>query len=299
MMIPVLLASGTAWSQPQNFVADVSTAIDRGLTWLDDAGYFQPGIAGDATGLVALTLLEKRPGGDPGAPPQGYAGASPGDQARIDGLIGHLVATANLPFFAYRNGQEMMALALYLRTGGPDQSGALAALNAAFDESATLVGLNDCTPNGSGGCEPGTGGPEPCIDDGFGGCRPGLPSAAGVAAWDGYWCYMELNCPDSSTTQFVISGMSAARFVYADPAYADPDRLAALNLLAARSAQAYQDNGESGEYCSPGGELTASEAGHGYNVGSCNSFQQTASGAWVQLIGGATVNTPGVQQYLE
>lgn len=299
LIIPALLASSPAWSQPQNFVTDVSTAIDRGLTWLDDAGYFAPGIAGDATGLVALTLLEKRPGGDPGAPPQGYAGASSADQARIDGLIGHLVSTANLPFFAYRNGQEMMALALYLRTGGPDQSGALAALNAAFDESATLVGLNDCTPNGSGGCEPGTGGPEPCIDDGFGGCRPGLPSATGVAAWDGYWCYMELNCPDSSTTQFVISGMSAARFVYADPAYADPDRLTALNLLAARSAAAYQANGESGEYCSPGGELTASEAGHGYNVGSCNSFQQTASGAWVQLIGGATVNTPGVQQYLE
>ncbi len=299
LIIPFLLVAGSARSQSQNFVSDVSTAIDRGLQWFSDTGYFVPGAAGDATGLVALTLLEKRPGGNPSAPAQGYSGASPADQARIDGLIGYLVSTANLPFSAYRNGQEMMALALYLRTGGADQSGALAALNLAFDEAAKLVGLKDCTPNGFGGCEPATGGPEPCVADGFGGCRPGLPSAAGVAAWDGYWCYMELNCPDSSTTQFVISGMAAARTVFADPAYSDPARVTALNLLTARSAAAYAANGLAGEYCSPGGTLSATEAGHGYNVGSCNSFQQTASGVWAQLLGGGSINTPGVQHYLE
>lgn len=258
-----------------------------------------PGFAGDATGLIALTLLEKRPGGDPDAPSQGYAGASPADQTRLNGLVGHLISTSSLPFFAYRNGQEMMALALYLRTGGPNQAGALAALNAAFDEAAMLVGLKNCTPTENGGCEPGSGGPEPCVPDGFGGCRPGLPTAAGVAAWDGYWCYMELNCPDSSTTQFVISGMAAARTVFADPAFADPGRLAALTLITVRAAEAYAANGLAGEYCSPGGELSGTERGHGYNVGSCNSFQQTAAGVWVQVIGGATVNTPSVQQYLE
>lgn len=89
---------------------------------------------------------------------------------------------------------------------------------------------------------------------------------------------MELNCPDSSTTQFVISGMAAARAVFADPAHADPARLDALTRIAARSAEAYVANGLAGEYCSPGGVLSGTEAGHGYNVGSCNSFQETASG---------------------
>ncbi len=234
LIIPVLLAVGPVSGQPQNFVSDVSTAIDRGLAWLDDTGYFVPGVAGDATGLIALTLLEKRPGADPDAPAQGYAGASLADQARLDGLVSYLISTSGLPFFAYRNGQEMMALALYLRTGGPNQAGALTALNAAFDEAALLVGLKDCTPTEAGGCEPGSGGPEPCVPDGVGGCRPGLPTAAGVAAWDGYWCYMELNCPDSSTTQFVISGMAAARTVFADPAHADPERLSALTLMVER-----------------------------------------------------------------
>ena len=67
--------------------------------------------------------------------------------------------------------------------------------------------------------------------------------------------------------------MAAARGVFADPAYADPRRLDALTRIVARSAEAYVANGLAGEYCSPGGELSATERGHGYNVGSCNSFQ--------------------------
>ncbi len=45
--------------------------------------------------------------------------------------------------------------------------------------------------------------------------------------------------------------------------------------------------------------LTPTERGHGYNAGLCNSIQQTASGIWVQVVGGADLNDPDVQGYLE
>jgi hypothetical protein len=45
--------------------------------------------------------------------------------------------------------------------------------------------------------------------------------------------------------------------------------------------------------------LTATERGHGYNVGSCNTPQQTASGTWIQQVGGADLNDASIQGYLE
>ena len=39
----------------------------------------------------------------------------------------------------------------------------------------------------------------------------------------------------------------------------------------------------------------ANEKGHGYNAGNPNSIQQTASGLWIQLVGGAGLNWPDTQ----
>ena len=112
----------------------------------------------------------------------------------------------------------------------------------------------------------------------------------------GYWCYDVGGCPDSSTTQFIDAGLAALRFVYSDPAGClDPGRLATLNALLASTRAAYVANGTAG---GAGGVLTADERGHGYNVGHPNSIQQTSSGAWAQLVGGANVNDPSVQAYL-
>jgi hypothetical protein len=73
-----------------------------------------------------------------------------------------------------------------------------------------------------------------------------------------------------------------------------------LNTAAtAKAKDAYVANGLAGESCSAGGVLTPTERGHGYNVGNCNSPQQTASGTWIQIVGGATLNDPSVQGYLE
>ncbi len=248
-----------AQAQITNFSKDVNAAINNGLNWLDTSGYFSGGAAGDAAGLVVLALLEKRTSEDQNAVGQGYSGATAPDQARITSVINYLISDAGNPFFAYRNGQELMALSVYLRTGGPSQAAALAALNTAFDETSGVV-------------------------------------PADVSTWGGYWCYTDGNCPDASTTQFVVSGLAAARAVYSDPAYSDAVRLARLDAMTARTAAVYAAHGNN---CPPGGVLTATESGHGYGSGSCNSFQQTGSGIWIQLVGGSDLNSPGVQAYLE
>ncbi|MSP73939.1 MAG: hypothetical protein EXR76_17540, partial [Myxococcales bacterium] len=45
--------------------------------------------------------------------------------------------------------------------------------------------------------------------------------------------------------------------------------------------------------------LTGTEVGHGYNQGDVNSIQQSSAGIWIQMAGGATLNDPSVQSYLE
>ena len=210
----------------------------------------------DAAGLCALVLLEKRVSADPNAAAQGYANANAVDKARLDNIIGYII-TSHTPtsFYAYRDGADLMALSVYLRTGGPNQAGAGNSIRAMFD-------------------------------------RVAVNQNAG-----GYWCYTNPGCNDSSTTQLVMAGLAAARAVFSDPAYADPGRLATLNTKTANARAGYAANGLVGEGCSAGGVLEAAERGHGYNVGHCNSSQQTASGTWSQLVGGGDLQRrrrPGV-----
>ncbi len=270
LCIVALSLAAPARAQVTNFSADVNTAIDNGLNWLNTSGYFAAGAAGSSSGLVALALMEKRASAAQNAVGTGYAGATLADQAKLDAMIGYIISVAGNPFFAYVDGQELMALSLYLRTGGPNQAGATGALNQTFDKVASMI-------------------PQPM----------GVTFPDAVAAWHGYWCYSDTGCLDSSTTQFVMSGLAAARSVYTDVAHADAARLAMLELMTARSSAAYAANGLAGEACSPFGVMSATERGHGYNLGSCNSFQQTGSGTWIQLVGGSTLNSPGVQSYLE
>ncbi len=105
----------------------------------------------------------------------------------------------------------------------------------------------------------------------------------------GYWCYSNGLCQDSSTTQLVMSGLAAARAVFL--ANGDAVRLNALNAATAAARAGYQANGQADG-------LTPDELGHGYNVGQESSIQQTSSGLWGQIVGGATLNDPDVQSYL-
>jgi hypothetical protein len=88
--------------------------------------------------------------------------------------------------------------------------------------------------------------------------------------------------------------------VYSDPAWADAARLASINTALGNARKAYQDNasaaGSDNASCDV---IELAERGHGYRSTGYNpSLQQTASGTWVQLLGGATVNDPSVQAYL-
>ena len=204
--------------------------------------------------MGALSLLEKRAGALPTSPTQGYAGASASDKLLLDSVMAFIFTSHTpLPFASYRDGQDLMALSVYLRTGGPNQAGAIAAINAMFDR----IAANQTAT--------------------------------------GYWCYVAPNCDDSSTTQFAMAGLSAVKAVFGDPAYAEPGRLATLNALAANARMAHETFFTLGGV---GGVLEPTEAGHGYRRGNASTTQQTASGTWIQLVGGADLNSVGVQQYL-
>ena len=252
-----LFVAAPAAAQVTNFSDDVATAIDRGLAWHDAQGHFaDPSTCsgGEGAGLPALALLEKRADANYNTLSQGYAGASAADQARMDSVLGYIITRqqGGPSFYAYRDGADTMALSLYLRTGGPDQMGALAALNAAVDRILMNQGAH------------------------------------------GYWCYNDGSCMDSSTTQLVMAGLAAARAIYIGP-YPDAVRLASLDAAALNARNAYVNNGVVGD-------LAATERGHGYHgpdSAGPASLQQTSSGTWSQLVGGADVNDPSVQHYLE
>lgn len=271
------------------FEKDVGTAIDRGIEWLANNGAFSnPSSAGDAHGLPMLALLEKRASGNPGDPPQGYDGASATDQGRLKSAAAYILDVVNeTGFYAYRDGNFMFALSAYARSGGPDKS-TLApgdldyqTIKQAMDALVDRTLANQRTATTTGSADP--------------------------ARW-GYWCYTDASCEDSSTTQFAAAGLAAAKAFYTSGksgdggAWADAGRVAAIDAALARVRSAYELNAATGSDNPSCNVLTATERGHGYNSppsGYKPSLQQTASGIYIQLFGGASVNTPRVQNYLE
>jgi hypothetical protein len=266
------------------FEVDVSTAIDRGITYLANAGaYNNPSSAGDGSGLPMLALLEKRASGIATDPPQGYTGANATDKARLQTAAAYILDRANeTTFYAYRDGAWMFALAEYALTGGPDKS----VLKPGDADYETIKQVMDRL-----------------VDRSLAAQRkaPAYP----VANTQGYWCYTNAGCEDSSTTQFVVAGLASAKTFYSsaksgDQPFADPARVVLVDASLALAKQAYELNGLPGSDNGNCATLSATEKGHGYNAKFYNpSLQQTASGVYIQLFGGANVNSAGVQQYLE
>ena len=256
--LAMVLALGTAANAQTNFDNDVNAAIDAGLTYLTTQGvYANPSNAGNSAGLSALALLEKRAGLLPSDPPQGYNGASAADKVKLDAIMAYIITRAQASsFYAYRDGADLMALSVYLRTGGPNQAGAIAAINTTFDR----VRLNQDA--------------------------------------EGYWCYFNMFCQDSSTTQLVMAGLASAKSVFLDPAYADATRAGQLNTLVTKARAAYTAHGDDLPAVTTGGQLEVTERGHGYGVGWSPSIQQTASGTWIQLVGGGDLNDNSINGYL-
>ncbi len=266
MALVIGLVGVNAQAQVTNFSQDVGTSIDLGVESLATRGaYNNPSTAGPAVGLTTLAIMEKRASADQNAVGQGYNGASAIDQGRMRNSIAYILSQINnVPFdLSYKDGSGLMALSLYLRTGGPDR-GEHPDLPAALPYD--LIGAIDT------------------IVDRFGTYQNA----------EGYWCYGPsfAGCPDSSTTQFVVAGLAAVKSVYSDASWSDPARLVAVDAMLASARQAYIDGGTADT-------LSGTERGHGYNRNNPASLQQTASGTWIQLAGGADVNDPSVQAYLE
>ncbi len=182
----------------------------------------------------------------------------------------------------------MMALSVYMRSGGPDKDdgptteldGAPLTLKQALDKAfdRSIVAQLKNRPN----------------------------ATAPWPASNGYWYYTDVGSSaalypdyyrDSSTTQLVVAGLASARGAYLSTAFADPARAAQLDAATALARTAYERNGTPGGACTADPQ-PANEKGHGYNAGDPNSIQQTASGLWIQLVGGAGLNWPGTQSYL-
>ncbi len=290
----LLLAAGWA-NAGTPFQNDVATAINRGLSYLASNGvYSNPSSLGtdSAQGLAMEALLEKRASGNPTDPPQGYAGASASDQALLKTAAAYILDQAgNTSFYAYRDGSWMMALAGYALSAGPDKSvlapgnPAYQTIKAAMDTIVDRTLAAQCV-NAPGSC----------------------PESLGYdATYWGYWCYYNGGCRDSSTTQFASAGLNAARAFYksnksADNAFADPARAALIESALALTRNAYIANAATGSDNGSCFAVSATERGHGYHPrseGYYPSLQQTASGVYIQLFGGADVNDPNVQHYME
>jgi hypothetical protein len=259
-----------------NFQNDVAQAINSGLTFLTNRGvYSNSPPNGDATGIAIEALLEKRASGNPTDPPQGYVGAIAADQALLRSAVTYLITQSNAngnSFYAYRDGAWMFALSGYALTNGPDKSvlGTPLTIKAAMDQ---LVDRTLAQQTLSGQCS-------------------------------GFWSYTSQGC-DSSTTQFASAGLNAARQFYqsaksGDTAFADMTRAANITTALNRTRAGYQLNAKAGSDNGGCATVSSTERGIGYQATGYNpSLQQTASGIYIQLFGGADVNDASLQTYMQ
>jgi hypothetical protein len=259
----VLTAAHTQAADDLAFELDVTAAIDDGIQYLRSVGAFSSSNSSmrQARGLMLLALLEKRESADPNAAITGYSNASAGDKALAETAITRILedtsfGVARGSFWAYYDGQNLMALSLYTTTGGPEvANGPGFTLRAAMDR-LTDRAITAQTPQSDGN-----------------------PSYRGMWGYGG-------NGNDSSTTQYAAAGLGAAKAYYISQG--DPGgRLPGINTALANAGQAYTDN-------------QRPDGGHGYrSSGYTSSYQQTASGLWVNLLGGNGLNTASAQGYLQ
>ena len=245
------------------FSTDVTAAVDDGLQWLRTNGAFSSNNSDrrQARGLTLLALLEKRESADINAEPVGYANSLPADQTlartAMDLLLGDTsYGAARASFYAYSDGENLMAISLYALTGGPEIAGRMT-LREAMDRLTTRTLDNQTTSN---------------------------------VVYKGMWGYTG-NGNDSSTTQFAIAGLASAKTYYLAQGDAAAMALVArIDAATALAAEAYARNAAASG---------TDGKGHGYrSTGYTPSYAQTASGTWVQLLGGAGLNDTSVQDYL-
>ena len=248
------------------FEEDVNAAVDDGVQFFRDSGIYTGG-DDTARGLALLALLEQSDVGQAG----GYNTLDLADQALavtaaqlvIDNAI---CGPGRANFYAYCDGQALMALGLFGRTGGNDNVGATRTIRESMDlmTDRSLAGQ----------------------------------SAAG--ACKGFWGYNGPGC-DSSTTQYITAGLAAARGYYLGTS--DPDgRLGPITAALGMVSDRYDANQIDQRDTRP--ELANCNglpgcSGHGYTTGgNVASYQQTGSGMWCMILGGRGLNSGAVQAFL-
>lgn len=255
------------------FSQDVNAAIDDGLQYLRNQSVFTGSGGAPGRGLAVLALMEKRASADPDAAFLGYENSPPSDQALIRKAIELIINDATYGasrggMYAYSHGHSLMAMVTYALTGGPELNGTTVD-GTLYNANKTLRDAIDRQVDQllSGQCPSGN-------------------------TYSGFWGYTGCGA-DSSTTQFAVAGLAAAKNFYLTTGIDPGGRAALIDTATAMSAARYNAQGFTchGE---PG-------RGHGYqtNQSYCPSYQQTASGLWVQLLGGSPLNDSGVQDYLK
>ncbi len=167
------------------FGEQVNAAIERGLQYFrgqqNGNGAFGPNA--NATALATLCFLEKRAGADWNAPHVGYGGMDAADQERVRRALTYIVQSdsglrGGTPE-SYITGSSLMALSVYVATGGPDDLGGVSA------RQAIVTGV-----------------------------RALQQTQGNNGANQGGWNYENPeNDGDLSTTQFAMAGLSAAEQV--------------------------------------------------------------------------------------
>jgi hypothetical protein len=271
--------SAGALAGAAEFKADVNAAIDAGLAYSRANNYFTaiaPGSYGPGNGLALLTLLEKE------SLPAGYAGLDAADKLLAQNAACVLIDSSTFGdrggFQAYYDGQVMMGLSVYLDTGGPDEPAASAGFNCTGRSARQTI--------------------DKVVDRSLAAQTAAAPTLGGAG---GYWGYTG-NGYDSSTTQFTIAGLAAAKGFYSSLGESpDKNRLPLIGAALDKTSLAYSLNGRA----NTGGQFDTCGVGcfgHGYQsyYGAGNtSSQQTASGTWNQLAGtGKNVNDASIQGYL-
>ena len=259
-VVTLVCAPVQVGAQPINsFEEDVNAAIDDGIQWFRDQGTLTG--TGTSVGFALLTLIEQA-NVDQGG---GYVDLDAANQAlaraAANTLANHGTYAGRGGMYAYTDGQALMALGLYARTGGPDPAGTT--VRQAIDRMADRVIAGQSVGNAN----------------------------------SGYWGYTGPGA-DSSTTQYAAAGLAAARGFYIGAG--DPGgRIPQLTTALERTGDGYAANAvaAAGGILTDCGSQGC--AGHGYaRTGYAPSYQQTSSGMWAMALGGRGLNDNAVQRNL-
>jgi hypothetical protein len=167
LVLAMLAAPTVATAQVTPFSEAVNDAIDNGLAYLraQQRGNGRIGdnnSGGGPTGLAALCFLERRASADFRSPAVGYVGMDAADQERVRNAIRYCIndvpgLSGGVPY-SYTTGSCLMALSVYLVTGGPDDVGAGVPVSQALANGVAALrgtqagqgGWNYTTPSGDG-----------------------------------------------------------------------------------------------------------------------------------------------------